>query len=179
MEAHGGSDRKDAGDGGHRMDEDGIERVGGALRWLRARLEQAAVPFQVVGGLAALAHGARRPLNDVDVYVPGGALGRLRHELAGHVRHGPHRIRDEHWDCYLMRLRHSGVDIELAEASRTRYRRGPEHAWHDAIVDFDRPQVREAFGVELPVMPRARLVAYKRRLGRRVDEEDLAALAGG
>lgn len=148
-----------------------------ALRWITARLEELEVPFQVAGGLAAVAHGASRPLNDIDLYVPEGSLSTLRSELADHHSHGPERYRDEQWDCYFMEVHHAAEEIELAEAGRTRYRRGPDAPWHGADVDFDNPVRREAFGVELPVMPLEDLIAYKRRLGRHVDREDVAELS--
>lgn len=159
------------------MVDDRTRRIRTALAWISGRLEEADVPHQFAGGLAARAHGATRALHDIDVYVPEGTLARLRPLLADHHVHGPRRHRDEHWDCYFMEVRYAGEDIELAEASRTWYRRGPDAEWTAADVDFDGPAMREAFGVEIPVMPLDRLVAYKRRLGRPVDERDLAELA--
>lgn len=159
------------------MADERTERIRTALAWISGRLEDAGVPHQFAGGIAARAHGATRPLHDIDVYVPEGALARLRPQLADHHVRGPRRFRDEHWDCYFMEVRYAGEEIELAEASRTWYRCHPDAGWEAADVDFDRPAIREAFGVEIPVMPLDRLVAYKRRLGRPVDEQDLAELA--
>lgn len=137
------------------------------------------MPFQVVGGLAARAHGATRELNDIDVYVPGGALERLLPELRDHHGHGPVRYRDDRWDCYFVEVHFAGEEIELAEAPRTRYRRGPDHPWREADVDFGASVPREVFGVEVPVMPVEQLVAYKRHLDRLVDREDVRSLTGG
>jgi hypothetical protein len=64
------------------MEEERARRIRRALVWISARLEAAGVPFQVAGGLAARAHGATRPLHDIDLYVPEGSLERLRFELA-------------------------------------------------------------------------------------------------
>lgn len=158
------------------MDEARVERIRRALRWILARLESAGVRGQVAGGLAALAHGASRPLHDIDLYVPAGALERLRSELAEHRVHGPERVRTDQWDCYFMEVSYAGEAIELAEAARTRYRAGPEGPWYEADVDFERPAVRSVFGVAAPVMPLDRLLAYKRRLGRPVDRRDVAEL---
>lgn len=152
------------------------ERIAGALAWIAGRLRDLDVPFQVAGGLAAVAHGAERELNDIDLYVPEGALALLRDELEEHHAHGPRRHRGDHWDCYFMEVRFAGEEIELAEAARTRYRKDPDHPWHDARVDFDEPAHREVYGVRVPVMPRERLVAYKRRLDRPVDRQDVRAL---
>lgn len=172
-----GSGRAGAG-GAEPADEGREARIAEALAWIVSRLRELDVPFQVVGGLAATAHGAPRELNDIDIYVPEGALERLRPELERHLAGGPRRHRDEHWDCYFMELRYAGEEIELAEAGRTRYRRGVGHPWHAAGVDFGRPVHREVFGVRVPVMAARELVAYKRRLNRPVDREDVRALTG-
>lgn len=161
------------------MSPDRIERLRRALAWITAELDALGVPFQVAGGLAARAHGASRPLHDIDLYVPEGALEPVRARLAEHVRREPSRHRGEHWDCYFMTVGFEGEQIELAEAPRTRYRRGAGDPWHEAAVDFERPAIREVFGVAVPVMPLERLVAYKERIGRPVDREDVAALGGG
>lgn len=42
-----------------------------ALRWVVGLLDAHDVPFEVVGGLAARAYGATRPLADMDLYIPG------------------------------------------------------------------------------------------------------------
>ena len=160
------------------MTPDRIQRLRRALRWITRELDALDVPFQVAGGLAARAHGASRPLHDIDLYVPEGALEPLRERLSEHVGREPSRHRGEHWDCYFMTVGYGGEQIELAEAPRTRYRRGGGDDWHEAAVDFERPAVREVFGVELPVMPRERLVAYKERIDRPVDRADVAELGG-
>lgn len=136
------------------------------------------MPFQVVGCLAALAHGASRELHDIDLYVPEGALDRLLPELREHHNHGPLRYRDDRWDCYFMEVRYAGEEIELAEAPWTRYRRDPDHPWRDADVDFGESVPREVFGVEVAAMPLERLVAYKRHLDRPVDRHDVRSLTG-
>lgn len=118
------------------MSERREERIASALSWIAARLGELDVPFQVAGGLAARAHGASRELNDIDIYLPEGALARLLPELREHLSHGPLRYRGDRWDCYFAELRHAGEEIELAEAPRTRYRRGPDHPWREADVDF-------------------------------------------
>lgn len=161
------------------MRDERARRIREALEWISGRLDETGVPYQVAGGLAARAHGASRRLNDVDIYVPEGSLEDLRPALADHHHHGPHRYRDEQWDCYFMEVGYRGEEIELAEAGRTRFRRSPDHPWHRADVDFGNPAVREAFGVELPVMPLEGLVSYKSVLSRPVDRRDLAELAPG
>lgn len=150
--------------------------VAEALGWIRETLSELGIPFQIVGGLAAIAHGSARDLHDIDLYVPEGALEEIRPRVAEHHSHGPGRHLDEHWDCLFMEVRYAGEEIEIADAARTRYRGGPEEPWRGADVDFEASVEREAFGVQIPVMPLDQLVAYKRRLDRAVDRRDLAEL---
>lgn len=151
-------------------------RIARALRWIAGVLDDLEVRWIVAGGLAARAHGAGRELHDIDLYVEEGALERILPEVREHHAHGPRRHRDEHWDCLYLEVRHSGEEIELAEAARCRHRAGPDAPWHPAGADFEAAGRKETFGVEVPVMPLEALVAYKRRLGREVDRRDLAEL---
>lgn len=155
------------------------DRIAEALRWISGHLDELGIPFQVAGGLAALAHGVERELHDIDLYVPGGALDRLIPRVQDHHSHGPLRYLDQHWDCYFLEVHRAGEEIELAEAPKTRYRKDPDSPWHEAEVDFDAPVHREVFGVKVPVMPVEVLVRYKRRLDRPVDREDVEALTRG
>ena len=45
-----------------------------AFRWIVGLLEELAIPFLLVGGLAARAYGASRELADIDFYAPGNRL---------------------------------------------------------------------------------------------------------
>lgn len=150
--------------------------VAEALTWLKGVLQELEIPFQVVGGLAAIAHGGTRELHDIDVYVPEGALEAILPQVAEHHSHGPLRHRGEHWDCVFMEVRYAGEEIEIADAARTRLRSDPGDAWQPAGVDFGASVAGDAFGVTIPVMPRDQLIDYKRRLGREVDRLDLADL---
>lgn len=151
-------------------------RIRAALEWISQVLDDLEIPFQVAGGLAAIAHGSDRPLHDIDLYVPSGALERIVPRVEEHRSHGPRRVQSDRWDCLLLDLHHSGEEIELADAARTRYRAGRDGPWFQAEVDFANPARRRAFGVDLPVMPLEDLLRYKRRLGRAVDREDVAHL---
>lgn len=151
-------------------------RIARALRWIASVLDDLGVRWVVAGGLAARAHGATRPLHDIDLYVEEGALERILPRVRAHHAHGPRRHRDERWDCLFLEVRYAGEEIELAEDARCRHRSGADAPWHPAGVDFDAADRREVSGVEVPVMPLEALVAYKRRLGREVDRRDLEEL---
>ncbi len=149
-----------------------------ALAWIVGLLNRAGIPFQVVGGVAAAAYGARRDLGDIDLSVPAAHLPSLM-RLAGPDRiiKEPWRHRDEAWDLILMALEHGGQRIEVGVADAARYRERASGAWHDASIDVGTSMPRVVWGIEVPVMPRAQLIDCKRRLDREVDRRDLAEMA--
>jgi hypothetical protein len=65
------------------------------------------------------------------------------------------------------------VRIELAQAEGAKYYSAAQRAWIDQGVDFERSARVNVMGVELLVMPREQLIAYKQALGRPVDRADL------
>ena len=46
------------------------QKIGQALNWIVSLLNHHNIPHQIVGGLAAKAYGAQRPLVDIDLYAP-------------------------------------------------------------------------------------------------------------
>ncbi|WP_172329327.1 hypothetical protein [Mangrovicoccus sp. HB161399] len=70
-----------------------------APEWILRKLAEHGLPYQIAGGLAAVAHDATRPLNDIDLYAPlgTGAEGFLA-DIADHVVWGPEAVADGPWD---------------------------------------------------------------------------------
>jgi hypothetical protein len=151
--------------------------VHGALTWVVAALDRWRCPYQVVGGLAALAHGGRRPLNDIDLYAPLPGYPGLLEDLRPHTIWGPARYRDDAWDLVFMKIDYAGVRIEIGDASSSlRYFDAGRARWVDQGVDFARSERRTVEGVAIDVMPLAELLRYKRALARPVDLADVAEL---
>lgn len=146
------------------------------LAQLVALLRAHDVPFRVTGGLAARAYGATRPLADIDVDVPEAAIARLLPAIRPNVIWGPGRYQDAEWDLLLCTFVIDGQEIDLCGAETARYRERATGRWHLDPVDWAEVEHHTLLGVEVPVVPRARLLAYKRRLAREVDLLDVAAL---
>lgn len=51
--------------------------------------------------------------------------------------------------------------------------------WHEAAVDYEASERLNVLGVEVPIMPREQLLAYKHRLDRPVDRADVRGLTAG
>lgn len=171
MTEPGGPDRPDT------LESPGATRSPGlVLRWFVGELARLGVPFQAVGGLAARAHGGTRPLMDLDFYIPERHLPAVAEVLEEHVVRPPSEHLDEHWDLTFMALVRAGWRIEIAGAESARLRDAESGNWIPAGIDFDRSVPLQVDRVTIPVMPRAELLAYKRRLDREVDRADVAEL---
>lgn len=150
-----------------------------ALRWIVGLLEAHQVPFQVVGGLAARAYGATRPLVDIDLYIPAAHVTTVLEVVQRFVTRRPQHHRDDHWDLVYMRLEYSGQPIEIGVSDDARYRDVRQDQWHGAAVDYEASERLDVLGVEVPVMPREQLLAYKHSLDRPVDRADVRELTAG
>lgn len=148
-----------------------------ALRWITAAFGKAGVAHQLVGGLAARAYGATRPLNDIDFYVSGGKLASVASRVQRRITFGPERYRGERWDLVYMEARYDGWLIEVADAASTSFFDVHMQKWIRAEVDFTAAVWKTIEGIPVPVMPRVALIEYKRRLARAVDQQDIRELS--
>lgn len=152
------------------------ERAADALAWLCDLLRERGVRFAAVGGLAARAWGASRPLVDLDFLVAGEDLDRVAPDLSPFVVRplAPHR--DDRREFACVRLEYGGVPIELAVAEGARYREAATGEWHFEEIALARCPRRQVLGMPLPVLAREDLLRLKRRLDRAIDRADVAAL---
>lgn len=144
-----------------------------ALTWIVRLFEEKGVPYQLVGGLAARAYGATRPIVDVDFYVSADGFERIEPDLEPYFLRPPSRYEDEDWSLTFSRVEYAGQAIELGIAEGAKFKDHSRGTWEDAAIDFDAGVRKELFGVELQVMPRSQLISYKEKLGREVDRQDL------
>lgn len=149
------------------------QNIAEALRWITGAFSNAGVPHQLVGGLAAQAHGAKRHLHDIDFYVPGKQLSFVAPHVEEKITFGPERYQDEQWNLAYMKMRYNGLLVEVADAESTFFFDQKAQEWVNAEVDFTASVWKEIYGVEVPVMPKKKLIEYKRRLDREVDRQDV------
>jgi hypothetical protein len=149
------------------------EDIRRALLWITDVFARADVTYQAVGGIAARAFGATRPVADLDFYLDRTDLAAVLGDVREFCVWGPSHFRDETWDLTFAKVDWRGVRIELAQAEGAKYYSTAQRAWIDQGVDFGRSARVNVMGVELLVMPREQLIAYKQALGRPVDRADL------
>ena len=148
-----------------------------ALAWVVGLLDRHCIPFQAVGGLAARAYGATRPLIDLDFYIPMERFPELLPEASAYVVWGPEHYRDADWDITFVKLSYAGQQIEFGDAIDAYFFDRVAEIWVRQEIDFGASVWRDVLGVRVPVMPLPELIAYKRRLDREVDRMDLAELS--
>lgn len=148
-----------------------------ALHWIVQILNKHKVPFQITGGLAAIAYGSGRELADIDIDIPGGCFERIVPDLKDHTISGPERYKDEKWDLFLLRLSYAGVDIEITDAQRTRIFDSRSNEWVEEKTGFTGSVMVNVLGIEVPVIPKEKLIAYKKMLGREVDMGDIGQIS--
>ncbi len=150
------------------------EKLPIALSWLANLLDRHAVSYQVVGGLAARAYGATRPVVDVDLYMPFDQAQPLLAEIQPFIVRQPLPHRSDSWDLVYLALEYADVYIEIGDSStHPRFYNRVDARWEAQRLDFDASVTAALFGVMMKVMPREELVRYKRMLDRDVDHEDL------
>ncbi len=144
-----------------------------ALAWLLGLLKQEACSYQIVGGLAARAYGSKRPLVDIDLYVPGKHLENLSTLAISYLKHPPIRHKDDTWDLEYMSIMYENQKIEIANGDNPKIFNRSSRSWQVQSINYELSNRCQIFGSDLLIMPMSELLEYKAMLGRDVDMEDI------
>ncbi|MGE5140048.1 MAG: hypothetical protein ACM3JD_11340 [Rudaea sp.] len=155
------------------------EQIHAALSWLVSLLSRHNVPYQVVGGLAAQAYGATRPLVDIDLYVPLDLAQAAVQEMRPFIVREALPHRSDSWDLVYLALDFHGVYIEIGDSSTNpRFYDRLDQRWEPQVIDYVASTIVSLYGIDVAVMPREELLRYKAMLDREVDHWDIQAIAG-
>ena len=149
-----------------------------ALKWIVDEIEKHHMPYQIAGGLAAIAHGGSRPLNDIDLYMPfsDARWPNFLADLEPYIVWGPETVTEGSWSLTYLKLSYRGQKVEIGDSAGLRLWDLHSSVWIEQIIDY-RPSVsRVVFGCTIDVMPLDQLVSYKTLLGRNVDQMDIREL---
>lgn len=150
-----------------------------ALTWIVGALREHNILYQVVGGLAARAYGANRPLADIDLYVPFDLAADLLGKIRPFVTWKPERYVDEAWDMTFLKLDLYGQWIELGDSSTDpRFFSAKNGCWERQHIYYANSTSARMFDIEIEVMPKDELIRYKSSLGREVDLTDIGQMMG-
>lgn len=154
------------------------EQISKALGWIVALLNRHGVPYQIVGGLAAQAYGATRPLVDIDLYIPLDQAGTALEEMRPYLVREPLPHRSISWDLIYLALEYEGVLIEIGDSSANPCFFNRIHQrWEKQEINYAASQPATLYGVDVQVMPRNELLRYKLMLDREVDNLDIDELS--
>ncbi len=143
------------------------------FQWIISLLRRYQVPFVVTGGLAAKAYGSPRALNDIDLDIPASAFARVAPEVAAYAVFGPARYVDKRWDLPLITLDHHGQEVDIGAGDATKIFDGT--AWVDIPFGVEDARPMDLFGLTVPVIAPARLIAYKSLLDGDHQQVDIRA----
>lgn len=147
-----------------------------AFIWITDILKKHNIPFQISGGLAANIYGSKRPLQDIDIDIPEDLFDLIYEDVSDYVVFGPERYKSEKWDLMLMTLNYQGQEIDICGAYHTFIFNAVAESWVKLETDFSNVTIKELFGLQVPVIPCAELLAYKKVLSRDVDLSDVNEL---
>lgn len=147
-----------------------------AFHWIIGILKSHNVPFQISGGLAANIYGSTRPLADIDIDISEDKFNDILPDVTPYIISGPERFCNENFDLFVMTLNYAGQKIDIC-SDMVKICDAKTGEWHDNSTDFSIYELREIYGMTVPVIKKDDLIKYKKILGRPVDLEDIKQLS--
>lgn len=139
-------------------------------------LKKNQIIFQVTGGLAAIAYGSRRPLYDIDIDIYQRDVEKVRELFRPYLTKDLSHKQSEYWDIYMMTFNIDGVPMDVTQledwyysdrSGKKRLMTGyPENA---KIINIE--------GIEIPVVEKDELIAYKKAAARAIDLDDVEQIS--
>jgi len=143
-----------------------------AFKWIVDILNKHNVQFLVVGGLAAKAYGAVRELIDIDLYISGKNYDKIINDVKEFIVFGPGYHKGKQWHLIYLKLNYHDQIIEIGDADSTKILDENTQEWVKESPDLNGKKM-EVFGIEVPVIPKEKLIEYKMKLNRDVDKQDI------
>lgn len=153
-----------------------MNKVKDALLWIVTILNRKKIPFQISGGFAAKIYGSPRPLNDIDIDIPDDSFLDIYEDIKPYLIYGPDRYIDGKWDVKLATLNYKGQEIDIAGANSCKISNKARTDWIILPCDFSKVVYINVFGIEVPVISKDDLVAYKKELDGEHQITDIEAI---
>jgi hypothetical protein len=147
-----------------------------AFKWIVGLLKKYDIPFQVSGGFAARLYGSQRALADIDIGIPDSRFEELFPDIKQYLIYGPEHYQDNEWDLQLMILKYENQKIDIAGRDTIMIFDKSQGIWIPAHRDMTTSVDMEVYGTMVPVIPKEAMIAYKKKIAREVDIEDVQQL---
>ncbi len=161
--------------GGSNPPSSAMKNTGAAFHWIIDILERHRLTYRISGGLAARVYGATRALADIDIEIDDADIPKIVEDVKPFVIFGPARYKDENWELELMTLKYDEQEIDIAGANAKIFNQQTQ-SWESCSSDLSTVEMKEVFGRIVPVELKDSLLAYKTKIGRAVDIEDIRQL---
>ena len=148
-----------------------------AFIWIINILQKNNIPFQIAGGLAAIAYGATRSLEDIDIDIPEDKFDLVKTETENFITYGPEQFKDESFDLLLMTINYHGQLIDLCGAFQVKIYNKNTNEWKNLSANFRTAEIKNIFGIDVPVIAKSELIDYKKSIGRPVDLIDIEQMS--
>lgn len=145
-----------------------------ALGQLSSKLAIAKIDWLCIGGLAAIAWGAKRQLVDIDIQVSRQDVEKVRAIFRREVTIDLRRYLTDKWDIKQMIIEIDGIDIDICQAEDFYVLR--ESKRYLIPNCLGKATTRKVGDLLVPVLPKSELIKYKRLIARQVDKTDLEFL---
>ena len=130
------------------------------------------IPFQITGGLAAIAYGCRRDLFDIDIDISKKDIEKVRKLFKENITEDLHHLQNGRFDIYVMSFEIDGVNVDISQLEEN-YVIDKEGNKIGGDYNFSNTKIMEIEGLKLPVEDKNELVNYKKILGRDTDLIDI------
>jgi hypothetical protein len=147
-----------------------------ALKWIVGILKRKKLKFNIIGGLAAYAYGSKRMLVDIDLAMKNEDFKKILPYVKNYIIEMPHFSKSKNWQCYFMELKYKGITIEFGGDKGCKMLNSKTKKWQNLGDSLSKPTNKKVFGLNLPIIPKKELIAYKKKLMRNVDAIDLKNL---
>jgi hypothetical protein len=135
-------------------------------------LKEHNIPFQITGGLAAIAYGSRRDLFDIDIDVSKKDIEKIRKLFREHITEDLHHLQNGRFDIYVMSLEIDDVIVDISQLEEN-YVIDKKGNKIGGDYNLRNTKLIKVDGIEIPVEDKTELVNYKKILGRDTDLIDI------
>lgn len=137
-----------------------------ALRWIVGIFDKHNVTYRIGGGFAAHIYGAERPINDIDISLPGKFFEVIVPEVKDYITAGPKHYSNEKWDCDTLSLNYQGQDIDMTDIETLRMSNKEKTEWFQTKDRYRKypNKVVDIEGISVSLIDPRDLAAYKKEL---------------
>lgn len=155
------------------------EKTLNALRWIVGILDNHDIPYRIGGGFAAHVYGANRPVNDIDITLPGKYFQDIIPEMQKYITAKPGHYSDAKWDCDGFSLVYHGQEIDISDIDTLRMSDLELTKWFQTKDHFRMfsSVLTNVDGIEVSLIDPRDLIAYKKHLDGDHQLVDIAAVS--